>query len=103
MSKKYLEAALGSFMDLVKSMKNHNLLSKTAIFDALQLINMIHNVSQCSYSKLKTYRKTVDKCPVPGLTLAYLCENSLFAKTQAKMVLKIEKKNGKKMVNLFLF
>ena len=48
-------------------------------------------------------RKTVDKCPVPGLTFAYLCENSLFAKTQAKMIKEIEKKNEKKIEIFFLF
>ena len=35
LSEKYLEAVLGTSMDLVKSMKNHHLLGKTAIFGAL--------------------------------------------------------------------
>ena len=52
LSDKYLEAALGTSMDLVKSIKNINLLVKTAIFGALQLIALLHNVSQCSHSNL---------------------------------------------------
>ena len=53
---------------------------------------MFHSVPTQNYK-----RKTVDKCPVPGLTFAYLCENSLFAKTQAKMIKEIEKKMEKKI------
>ena len=52
---------------------------------------MFHSVPTQNYK-----RKTVDKCPVPGLTFAYLCENSLFAKTQAKMIKEIEKEMEKK-------
>ena len=62
---------------------------------------MFHSVPTQNYEW-----KTVDKCPVPGLTFAYLCENSLFAKTQAKMFLKIWKKIEKKLKkieNLFFF
>ena len=55
---------------------------------------MFHSVPTQNYEW-----KTVDKCPVLGLTFAYLCENSLFAKTQAKMTTKnwkkIVKNNGK--------
>ena len=53
---------------------------------------MFHSVPTQNYEW-----KTVDKCPVPGLTFAYLCENSFFAKTQAKMIKEIEKKNWKKI------
>ena len=53
---------------------------------------MFHSVPTQNYK-----RKTVDKCPVPGLTFAYLCENSLFAKTQAKMIKEIEKKLKKRL------
>ena len=44
-----MEAALGTSMDLVKSMKHHYLLSKIAIFGALQLIDMIHSVPTQNY------------------------------------------------------
>ena len=59
---------------------------------------MFHSVPTQNYIK-----KTVDKCPVLGLTFAYLCENSLFAKTQAKMIKEIEKKIEKKVENKNLF
>ena len=59
---------------------------------------MFHSVPTQNYK-----RKTVDKCLVLGLTFAYLCENSLFAKTQAKMIKEIEKKNWKKDWKKFFF
>ena len=59
---------------------------------------MFHSVPTQNYK-----RKTVDKCPVPGLTFAYLCENSLFAKTQAKMIKEIEKKLKKRLKKKFFF
>ena len=52
-----------------------------------------------SSHRRKCLKKIADWCPVLGLTFAYLCWNSLFAKTQAKMVLKIEKK----MKKIFFF
>ena len=57
---------------------------------------MFHSVPTQNYK-----RKTVDKCPVPGLTFAYLCENSLFAKTQAKMIKEILKNLKKRLKKIF--
>ena len=59
---------------------------------------MFHSVPTQNYK-----RKTVDKSPVSGLTFAYLCENSLFAKTQTKMIKEIEKKLKKRLKKKFFF
>ena len=59
---------------------------------------MFHSVPTQNYK-----RKTVAKWPVPGLTFAYLCENSLFAKTQAKMIKEIEKRLKKKLFFFIFF
>ena len=46
--KTVLGSSIGYFYGPSQKHKKHNLLGKIAIFDALQLINMIHNL----YSKL---------------------------------------------------